>query len=245
MAVTCTLFISHTKRNNSFNIFSGFFSFFPSSNMVWGSLCIAETHIIAQSWTPRQHHHIPYDMRCIYTSWTLLSKCCITHKHSTTQVSLNQSQKQFTFNALGFIVLFSWEFVTFHFFLFKLFFSLQMGQDNLKDKSCHWTGHSDSDTDQKHYQVAPSLCLNSSQKRGHIIPKGRHPILVVFGLAAVWRIFCQIKGGEGEKAAFLQAPRSHPSSFLCYFIIFWPKNWNDTPTAGTAIHLPYHLCMNK
>lgn len=41
---------------------------------------------------------------------------------------------------------------------------------------------------------------NSSQKRGHEkFPKGRHPILVVFGLAAVWRFFLQRKNSNKKR----------------------------------------------
>lgn len=68
--------------------------------------------------------------------------CISSHTNKNTPES-----EQFTFNALGFIV-FILVRVLSHFFSL---FSLQVGQVNLKDISCHWAGHSDSYKGAKHY----------------------------------------------------------------------------------------------
>lgn len=85
------------------------------------------------------------------------------------------------------------------------------------------------------------LCLTLHRREYIKFPKGRHPILVVFGLAAVWRFFFQRKneikekgGGEGgrKRAAFPNDP-SVPS--LAFFVI---KNWNDETRTAITAHPP-------
>lgn len=89
------------------------------------------------------------------------------------------------------------------------------------------------------------LCLTLHRRENIKFPKGRHPILVVFGLAAVWRFFFQRKrkkkkknkkeleekGREERTDAFSQL--SAPS--LAFFVI---KNWNDETRTAITVHSP-------
>jgi len=43
------------------------------------------------------------------------------------------------------------------------------------------------------------LCLTLHRRENIKFPKGRHPILVVFGLAAVWRFFFQRKKEQKKR----------------------------------------------
>lgn len=103
------------------------------------------------------------------------------------------------------------------------------------------------------------LCQTLHRRENIQFPKGRHPILVVFGLAAVWRFRFQtkttkklknknkIKRTEGHKGREKNKKKSrkqllNPLSFTFFFVI---KNWNDGPRTSMTAQLLVTWWSNK
>lgn len=119
-----------------------------------------------------------------------------------------------------------------HFFIFIILFSLQVGQENLKDKSCHWTGHSDSDDRQKVLLgVALSLCLSLHRREHVFFPQGKAPDTCGFWPCS--RLEFETVRWEEKRSLSPELPP------LAFFLFLSEIGMIIHTAIVTAIHLPY------